>query len=312
MRGRPETASAIASRIEMTPETLSPILEKMSKKGLIFRSSKGAHRRYHLVPLAEGMWEFHLNSIDLNDLHNLHEYFDTFFQKGWYATPTTQHRIIPVAQSLPSDLEILPYEQAESIIQGHERIAVARCICRKEMQMLGKGCDHPSEVCLIFDSGADFYVENGLAREITQDEALQILKTAMDSGLVLQPGNGQKIWCICMCCSCCCMILRALQKMERPAEVVHSNFYAQIENAKCISCGLCEEKCPMNAIRTGSDFPEVNRNRCIGCGVCVGNCSESVIQLRQKDEQNRYVPPENAIEMTMRVLQERESQKTKV
>ena len=171
--------------------------------------------------------------------------------------------------------------------------------------MLGQGCDHPMETCLAFGFGANFYIDNGLGREISQDEALKILHMAMDSGLVLQPGNGQNAWSLCMCCGCCCGLLKALKKMDKPATVAHTSFYAQIRSEDCTACGLCEERCPMDAITVFGDTAMVNKDRCIGCGVCVGACSFDAVKLYQKDEQNRYVPPVDIMEMQMKISKER-------
>ena len=188
----PETVSAIAKRLNMEAEALAPILYSMSKRGMIFRLSKGEERFYNLVPLAEGMWEFHLNENSAEDVRVMQDYFDDFMTKGWYGTKTTQHRIIPIAESLTPDMEILAYEQAEALIEAQTKISVAPCICRKEVKMIEKGCDHAMETCLAFGAVAYFYIENGLGREVSKEEARGILKDAMNAGLVLQPGNGQK------------------------------------------------------------------------------------------------------------------------
>lgn len=52
----------------------------------------------------------------------------------------------------------------------------------------------------------------------------------------------------------------------------------QIDETKCISCGLCGEHCPVNAISTsGSVFMTVSTSLCIGCGVCAGVCPKEAI-----------------------------------
>lgn len=304
MTGLPEPVSAIAERLKRTAGNLSPVLENMSKKGLIFRIAKREQRFYNLVPLAEGMWEFHLNSNTEEDLKYLHDYFDYFIEKGWYGTKTTQHRIIPIAKSIPTQMEIMSYEQAEEIIKSQTKISVAHCICKKEQGMIGKGCEHMTEVCMAFGTGAYFYIDNRLGREITQQEALEILHKAMDDGLVLQPGNGQKVWNICMCCGCCCALLKGLKKMENPARVAHTNFFAQVTPDTCTACGICAERCPMEAI-TIESTAMVNKDRCIGCGLCAGACEFEAVELRQKDEKDRYIPPVDVVDMRMRIAKER-------
>jgi Na+-translocating ferredoxin:NAD+ oxidoreductase subunit B len=304
MTGVPEAVPAIAARMERSAEALAPVLEDMSKRGLIFRISRGEKRLYNLSPLAEGMWEFHLNTSTVEDIRFVRRYLDEFMTKGWYGTKTSQHRIIPISESLTPDMEILPYEQAEAIIRAQTKISVAQCICRKEEKMLGAGCDHPMETCMAFGAGAYFYIENGLGREATQEEALRILKRAMDGGLVLQPANGQKAWNICMCCGCCCALLKVLKKMEKPAEIAHTNFQARVVPEECNGCGICKDRCPMDAINVG-ETALVHRDRCIGCGVCVGNCPLEAIKLEQKDPQNRYIPPRDVMDMQLTIARER-------
>ncbi len=305
MTGRPETVETIAARLKTDAEALAPVLEDMSRRGLIFRISKGEKRLYNLSPLAEGMWEFHMLQSTLEDVKRMRKYFDVFMEKGWYGTKTTQHRIIPVSESLTPDMEILPYEQAEAIIRDQEKIAVMQCICRREAKMLGEeGCTHEMETCMAFGVGASFYIENGWGREVSQPEALRILKKAMEDGLLLQPANGQKAWNICMCCGCCCSLLKALKRMDKPAQVAHTSFYARVEPDECTGCGICKEKCPMDAI-TGEDTVEINLDRCVGCGVCVGACAFEAVRLEQKAPQDRYVPPRDVIEMQMRIARER-------
>ena len=44
----------------------------------------------------------------------------------------------------------IPADQAEEIIKSQSIISVAECICRKEHEMMGQGCNHPKEVCMAF------------------------------------------------------------------------------------------------------------------------------------------------------------------
>ena len=93
--------------------------------------------------------------------------------------------------------------------------------------------------------------------------------------------------------------------MEKPAYAAHTNFYSQITADECIACGLCEERCPMDAIQMEGDAAVVNRDRCVGCGVCVGTCNVDAIKLLQKSEHDRYVPPKDVVEMQVKIAQER-------
>ncbi len=40
----------------------------------------------------------------------------------------------------------------------------------------------------------------------------------------------------------------------------------------CISCGVCAENCPVNAIAEGDGKYVINPDLCIDCGACAGDC----------------------------------------
>ena len=89
----------------------------------------------------------------------------------------------------------------------------------------------------MFDIAADYYIDNGLGREITREEAEQVLLKAEESGLVHCSSNhkGQKIF-ICNCCGCCCKALAAITKYENPGLIVKSNFYASVDTETTLHC----------------------------------------------------------------------------
>lgn len=53
---------------------------------------------------------------------------------------------------------------------------------------------------------------------------------------------------------------------------------AYVITDECISCGACEDSCPVDAISEGSDIYEIDADLCIDCGVCEGTCPVSAIE----------------------------------
>jgi len=159
---------------------------------------------------------------------------------------------------------------------------VAPCICRRERKIAGEGCKKPEESCLIFGSTADYYQRNGLGRFISQAEALEIIKNADEAGLVLQPGNAQIAGNICCCCGCCCGVLRTLKQMPKPVDWISSPFYAESEPDLCEGCGICLDRCQMEALTLEENIAVVNLERCIGCGLCVTTCPTESLNLKRK------------------------------
>lgn len=299
-----EPASIIAERIHMDEAELAPILDDMSRKGLIFRSARKGQTVFMAAQFVIGIWEYHVNDLDEGLIKDFNEYAPYLMEKSWANRKTKQLRVIPVSRSLNAEMKIMPYEAAEDIIKDQSKIVVAPCICRKEHRMVGEGCDKPLEACLVFGSGAYYYEQNGLGRSISQKEALEVLETAMDAGLVLQPGNAQRPVNICMCCGCCCQILKNLNTLDAPAKAVSSNYYAAVNEEECTACGTCEERCQMAAIEV-EETAHVNPDRCIGCGVCVPTCDFDAIHLVEKEAAEKTVPPKNVVGTYISMAKER-------
>jgi ferredoxin len=300
----PESAEAIADRLEMGVSEIADLLEQMSGKGLIFRMHRKGQTTFMAAQFVVGIWEYHVNQLDKDLIKDFNEYVPHLVKHQFTGQQTQQLRVIPVSKSIRAEMEVMPYEQAGDIIRQQSKIVVAPCICRKEHQMLGKGCSNPMEVCLIFGSGAYYYEENGLGRSIDQQEAMAILHQGQEAGLVLQPGNSQKPANICMCCGCCCQILTNLRQMDKPAAIVASNYYARVDQDACTGCGVCQTRCHMAAIQI-EEIAQVDRHRCIGCGVCVPTCDYDAMHLVAKEPAEKATPPSNTFKTYLKMAKER-------
>ena len=222
----------------------------------------------------------------------------TLLDEAW---KVPQLRTIPVGRSLTPEHVVLPYEQAEELVRTQERFAVAPCICRREHTMEGKGCDRPEETCLIFGSTADYYLRNGLGREIDLEETLEILNSAEEAGFVLQPSNAQRAVNICLCCGCGCQVLKNIKRHPKPASLVSSPFAAAVNLDTCEGCGDCVDRCQMGALELDGNTIALDVDRCIGCGLCVPTCPTESLALVRKPDSEQPDVPKNMIEAFMRL-----------
>jgi ferredoxin len=299
-----ETPVDIAKKMDRDAEDLAPVLEKMAKKGLIFRSKKGGQAKYSAAQFVVGIWEYHVNDLSEDLVRDMNEYIPHLMKKSWIKHPTKQLRVVPVTQSVSAEMKVMPYDQAEEIINSQSKIVVAPCICRKEHELIGKGCGKLMEACLIFGASAYYYEENQLGRTISQDEAREILNQGLADGLVLQPGNSRKPSNICLCCGCCCQILKNLKTLDKPARVVSTSWVAMADENLCTACSVCVDRCQMDAI-TVDDYAHVDPDRCIGCGLCVPTCEYEAMTLREVDPANHYVPPRNTVATYLNLARDR-------
>jgi formate hydrogenlyase subunit 6/NADH:ubiquinone oxidoreductase subunit I len=52
---------------------------------------------------------------------------------------------------------------------------------------------------------------------------------------------------------------------------------AYVIDNKCISCGACEDSCPVSAISAGDEIYVINADECISCGACCDTCPQEAI-----------------------------------
>ena len=291
-----ETPEEIAARTGRDPETVAALLSQMAEKGLLFRWRRDDKVKYAAIAFVLGLYEFQLKTID----RELAELFEKYFEETLLKSMGTWDplmRPIPVNRSLEVLHPVATYDDARAIVKGKKLISVGNCICRVEQGLLEKGCGKPLEVCLQFGASAQYFIDRGLARKITVDEALKILDQAEEAGLVTQPANAKNPEGMCNCCGDCCGILRSLNRLPKPAEKVMSNYFAVVDPDSCTGCETCLERCQMGAISINDDdMALVNLDRCIGCGLCVTTCSGDAIHLEMKPEQERRTPPDTTFE----------------
>ncbi len=287
-----ETPEEVARRTGCEAGMLSARLEDMALRGLLFRLHDGGLLRYHAIPFIVGIYEFQINNLSKGLLKDVSEYYLTGLGGTFHSLKTPHLRTIPINTDLVSSWPVATYDDAASIIEQKDRIAVAPCLCRKAVRMYGKGCDHPLETCLQFNSFADYYVDNGMARYITKEEAFDILRRNEEEGLVIQTANSKEVEAMCACCSCCCGMLISLKLFPSPARQVKSNYVCTSDPSLCTGCGTCVKRCCVDAITLADEKALMSEDRCIGCGLCVTACPSQARSLLRKPVEQLYDPPE--------------------
>jgi electron transport complex protein RnfB len=300
----PEKAEEIAQRLGRNPEKVADFLYRMSRKGLILRLKLNGTYHYMAAMFLVGIFEYQLKNLD----REMAEIFDEYAQEAMYAEmirpPTPQLRVVPVQKSLDAAMEIQPYDELRKIVASQKNIALADCICRKKSSLLDHPCRKPLETCFLFGAMGEYYIENGMARRITVEEALAVLAKNEEAGLVPSPANAQKVGGMCNCCACCCGVLKAIKLDPQPSSRVKSNHFARVDEDLCAGCETCLERCQMEAIFMEDDRATIDLKRCVGCGLCVTTCSTKAISLQRKKTKELYVPPAKPSDTYLQIAKE--------
>ncbi|MBR5488561.1 MAG: 4Fe-4S binding protein [Firmicutes bacterium] len=227
------------------------------------------------------------------------------FKKGIMLSPDREAHTSTVVMPLNVDLTsqgekvIVPMDIIKESLKHATYIAgMKTCLCRE-----ANDCeDYPHDMaCLFFGDGGKTVVRNGLAVELTYEEACARVDRAAELGLM-----GQAVWIeveqllwgvrndemdkfleICFCCPCCCIALNiARNATDKERHRFHpAGWTAVPDRTKCTGCGLCNKGphgCPVEAISFDENGKVViDQEKCAGCGICKMKCPSDVIKIKQ-------------------------------
>jgi Na+-translocating ferredoxin:NAD+ oxidoreductase subunit B len=295
----PKSVIQVHEEMEATGITVgkaAQLLIEMVKNGAITAKEENGNYYFFTMPLLVGIAEMHGSRATPQFWQDFSSYMAGEFGKAYNSTKVSQMRTIPVGKSITVEHHVTTYDNIRDIINTtSDPIVINQCMCRMGAAARGNPCQktHREETCMAFGEWAKLAVKGGI-QPISKEKALEIMRQNEEDGLVLQPNNCQKVDFVCACCGCCCGILGLQKAMSNPAEFWAHNYYVAVDAESCVGCGMCVERCQVNAIKMdeNSILALINLERCIGCGNCVVACSSEALKLLKKT--NAIVPPADA------------------
>lgn len=136
------------------------------------------------------------------------------FLATWTKIPLIGRLVRKVANAYGRNMEgayLLTPNEAEEIVDTSEGLALGPCTCRAVF----RNCDNPINVEIMVGLSRNVFMGERPHdyREITKQEAKDILKQCHQRGLIHTIVKcRQDFYAICNCCSCCCVPLRLSKK----------------------------------------------------------------------------------------------------
>jgi Pyruvate/2-oxoacid:ferredoxin oxidoreductase delta subunit len=287
-----ETPKKIAARLGCNWREIRPILKSMARKRLIRAGRAEGGLGYGIMAFAVGIYEYQIESIDAEFAALFEAYYQQAFRKILKIEPVF-HRIVPVNETVSNDMEVQPFESASTIVENAQAWGVLDCICRVQKKLIGDPCEHPVDVCMVFDQRPGVFDNSSVVRTLTKEEARATLKRAADAGLVHSVSNSQDgdthfRTYICNCCTCSCGILRGVAELGIANVIARSAFVNTVDPEVCVGCESCIEYCQFEALslEPADPYIQISEIRCVGCGVCVPVCPDGALELvRRPDDE---------------------------
>lgn len=260
---KPRTFEYVLNRSGKNRKETQAILDQLAYTGVakVWKDKEDGKDRYFVNIFAPGMLEMMVNNREQLAAHpEIGKAFEEYTRirlapmAAKFPQGMAMMRVIPVEEAIKDLPGTQPWERLSYYLDKYDTFTVSDCSCRQSRRVLDEGCGHlEKDICIQMGEGAEYYIKTGRGRQITREEAKEILKFAENNGLMHEmphtDGLGESA-AICNCCGCSCFSLRLATLFNTP-DAIRSNFTAKVKKENCVACGQCVENCPSNALTLG-------------------------------------------------------------
>lgn len=258
---QPMTAEEVAPLCGKSVEKTAELLWEIADAGMAFVNEIDGVDKYWIEIWVPGHMEMMVNHKEnVKKYPQIARAFDAYGLKkgpmgvGKFPVGLGPMRVIPIEKAIDGNTRTASFEEVSKYLEENTIFSLSDCACRTSREAMGEGCGHLKEdICIQMGHAAEYYIRTGRAKEITREEAIEVIKKAEDNGLMHSIPNLDgpgKTHAICNCCGCGCFNMRLASHWSNP-DMTRSNYVAEVETEKCVACGECVENCPTNALTLG-------------------------------------------------------------
>ena len=258
---KPRTVEYVSKKCNKSIEETHKILMELAVIGVCKVWHEDGVELFWVNIFAPGMLEMMVNNREQLEAHpQIGKAFELYTRTRLAPmTPMLPEgmammRVIPIESALVGVEGVEPWEKLSSYLDKYDTFSVSDCSCRASRRHIDEGCGHlETEMCIQMGSGAEYYIKTGRAREITREEAKEIIHNAEQLGMMHEMPHTEELgeaFAICNCCGCSCFSMRIASMFKTP-DAIRSNYTAKVNPKNCVACGQCVENCPVNAIQLG-------------------------------------------------------------
>lgn len=186
----------------------------------------------------------------------------------------------------------VPIEECERVFDIATSIVQLPCVCRHFAGTPEQGyCigltvtpidDVLEEAFKAYRDGPD----TSALQRLTKDEAMAVLQRAEAEGLMHSVWTFKTpfIAAICNCkLSAGCMAMKTTLTYGFKT-MWKGEYHATVDEAACVGCGACVERCPFGAVELDArEVAVVQPEECYGCGICRSACNLDALSLVDRE-----------------------------
>jgi len=229
-----------------------------------------------------------------SSLPGLKRIINPFFRR-----PYNEVTSIPIQASLTfPDSVPLPRRVIERILAGvDEKFIMRECICRGHNRVKSP----PPDIGCIVLGPAVRRIHPSNGSMATTEQAIAHVRRAAETGLI---ANIAHVWIdplaywtsfnnllfICLCDDTNCLYRTYMKRRGQNLDGAYKKLegiHIAVDHSLCSGCGLCADKCFINAIEIKDGFAHIG-DCCKGCGRCADLCPEKAVSITLDNEETLY------------------------